>query len=164
EHGVDFMVERFDANVVFVPMELKKQDVQQSHAVVARMQYAQRATVLKGEYTAPQMLALMSQFQFCVGMRLHFMIFAALQGVPFVALPYASKVEGFLEESEIPMPPLREVTTGGLIAYIDRAWDIQGELRRKVQERLPELQERARENNRVVLRVLSEARHAKVPV
>jgi polysaccharide pyruvyl transferase CsaB len=156
----DFMVARLDANVVFVPLELKKQDVQHSHAVVARMQYAQRATVLKGEYTSPQMLALMGQFQFCVGMRLHFLIFAALQSIPFVALPYASQVEGFLQDLDMPMPPLKEVTTGGLIAYVDRAWDIQGELRRKIKERLGQLQERVRETNRIVIRVLSETRAA----
>jgi polysaccharide pyruvyl transferase CsaB len=160
----DFVVARLNASVVFVPMELKKLDVQQSHAVVARMQYAQRATVLKGEYTSPQMLALMSRFQFCVGMRLHFLIFAALRGIPFVALPYASKVEGLLDELDMPTPPLRDVTTGGLIAYVDRAWDIQGELRRKISERLPQLQERARETNRIVLRVLSEARAAAAAV
>jgi len=156
----DFMVARLDANVVFVPLELKKQDVQHSHAVVARMQYAQRATVLKGEYTSPQLLALMGQFQFCVGLRLHFLIFAAVQGIPFVALPYASKVEGFLQELDLPMPPLKDVTTGGLIAYVDRAWDIQGELRRKIQERLGPLQERARATNRIVVRVLAEKRAA----
>ena len=152
----DFMVARLDANVVFVPMELKKFDVQHSHAVVARMQYAQRATVLKGEYTAPQMLSLIAHFQFCVGMRLHFLIFAALQSVPFVALPYAPKVQGFLEDLEIPVPPLKDVTTGGLIAHIDRAWDMQGEIRRRIGERLPVIQERARETNRIVVRVLSQ--------
>ncbi len=159
----DFMVARLDAHVVFVPMELKKQDVQQSHAVVARMQYAQRATVLKGEYTSPQLLALMGRFQFCVGMRLHFLIFAALQSIPFVALPYASKVEGFLQDLDLPMPPLKDVTTGGLIAYVDRAWDIQGELRRKIKERLGPLQERARQTNRIVVRVLAERRAAVAP-
>lgn len=156
----DFVVARLNASVVFVPLELKKLDVQHSHAVVARMQYAQRATVLKGEYTSPQMLSLLGRFQFCVGMRLHFLIFAALRGVPFVALPYASKVEGLLEDLDMPTPPLKDVTTGGLIAYVDRAWDIQGELRRKISERLPPLQERARETNRIVVRVLTEARAA----
>ncbi len=154
----DFMVARLDATVVFVPMELRKFDVQQSHAVVARMQYAQRATVLKGEYSSPQMLSLLGHFQFCVGMRLHFLIFAALQSVPFVALPYAPKVQGFLEDLEIPMPPLKDVTTGGLIAHIDRAWDMQGEIRRRIGERLPVIQERARETNRIVVRVLSQVR------
>ena len=63
----DFMVARLNASVVFVPMELKKSDVQQSHAVVARMQYAQRATVLKGEYTSSQMLALIGRFPVLCG-------------------------------------------------------------------------------------------------
>jgi polysaccharide pyruvyl transferase CsaB len=154
----DFMVARFDANIVFVPMERKKSDVQHSHAVVARMQCAQRATVMKGEYTSPQMLGLISRFQFCVGMRLHFLIFAALQSVPFVALPYAAKVQGFLEDLDIPMPPLKDVTTGGLIAHIDRAWDRQGEIRQRIVERLPAIQDRARQTNRIVVRVLSQTR------
>jgi len=157
-NAADFMVARLDANVVFVPMERGKFDVQHSHAVVARMQYAQQATVLKGEYSSPQMLSLISHFQFCVGMRLHFLIFAAMQSVPIVALPYASKVQGFLEDLDIPTPPLRDVTTGGLIAYIDRAWDRQGEIRQRIVERLPVLQERARETNRIVVRVLSQIR------
>ena len=35
------------------------------------------------------------------------------------------------------MPPLKDVTTGGLIAHIDRAWDTQGEIRQRIAERLP---------------------------
>ncbi len=156
-NAADFMVARLDADVIFVPMELKKQDVQHSHAVVAQMQYAHRATVLKGEYTSPQLLAFMGHLQFCVGMRLHFLIFSALQGIPFVALPYASKVAGFLQDLDMPTSPLKEVTTGGLIAHIDRAWDTQDQIRERIARRLPELQERARQTNRIVLHVLAEA-------
>lgn len=153
----DFMVARFDADVVFVPMERNKSDIQHSHAVVARMQYAPRATVLKGEYSAGQLLSLIGHFKFSVGMRLHFLIFSALQGVPFVALPYASKVEGFMQELEIPMPPLKEVTTGGLIAHIDRSWDTQSAIRERIARRLPDLKERARQTNRTVVQILTGA-------
>ena len=47
------------------------------------MAHAQRATVLKGEYTSGQMLTIIGHFAFAVGMRLHFLIFAAIQRVPF---------------------------------------------------------------------------------
>jgi polysaccharide pyruvyl transferase CsaB len=151
----DFMVDRLDAEVVFVPMEHKKTDVQHSHAVVAQMQCAQRARVLKAEYSSAQLLGLLGHFQFAVGMRLHFLIFSALQGVPFVALPYASKVEGFIEDLEMPMPPLKQVTTGRLIAHIDRCWDQQDALRERMQRRLPALQQRARETHKIVMQVLS---------
>src|ERR1043165_1099610 len=111
-NAADFMVDRFDADVVFVPMERSVLDTQHSHAVIAKMLRAQRATVLKGEYTSGQLLSLMGKFDFALGMRLHFLIFAAIQGTPFVALPYAGKVSGFLEALNLPAPPLHLVNPG----------------------------------------------------
>jgi len=56
-NAADFMVDRYDADIVFVPMERSVLDTQHSHAVVAKMLRAQRATVLKGEYTSGQLLS-----------------------------------------------------------------------------------------------------------
>lgn len=97
-NAADFMIDRLDAHVAFVPMERNREDLQQSHAVVARMQHAASATILKGEYSAGQLRTLIGHFEFAVGMRLHFLIFAALEGVPFIPLPYAPKVKAFLED------------------------------------------------------------------
>lgn len=153
-NAADFMVARYNAQVVFVPLERKHMDMQQSHAVVARMTSAQHATVLKGDYSPGQLLNLIGRFEFTVGMRLHFLIFSALQAVPFVALPYASKVGGFIEDLEMEMPPLDHVTTGHLVAHIDRFWDIRATLRERIRSRVPALQSRARETNQYVLDVL----------
>ncbi|HOA75390.1 MAG TPA: polysaccharide pyruvyl transferase family protein [Phycisphaerae bacterium] len=150
----DFMVSRYDAQVVFVPMERKNMDLQQSHAVVSRMKSADRATVLKGDYSPGQLLTLIGHFEFGLGMRLHFLIFSAMQGIPFVPLPYASKVQGFIEDLEIEMPPLEHVTTGHLIAHIDRSWDVRASVRDHIRSRVPPLQARARETNQFVLQVL----------
>ena len=51
-NAADFMIDRCDADIVFVPMERSVLDTQHSHAVIARMLRAQRATVLKGEYSS----------------------------------------------------------------------------------------------------------------
>ena len=144
-NAADYMVDRQDAFLVFVPME--RLDIQHSHAVIAGMARADRATVLKGEYSSGQMLSLMKRFDFAVGMRLHFLIFAAVQGVPFVALPYASKVGGFLEDMNIAMPPMKHVNAGQLIAYIDRNWDVRRDLKQEMAKMVPLLKERALQTN-----------------
>ncbi|OVZ58841.1 polysaccharide pyruvyl transferase [Pigmentiphaga sp. NML080357] len=155
-NAADFMVRRLDADVVFIPLERGHKDLQHSHAVVAQMQCAQRATVLKGEYSPGQMMSIIAGFEFCVGMRLHFLIFSALQGIPFVALPYASKVTGLLQDLEMDTPPLDDVNPGRLLATIDHAWDFRAHIQARIQERLPALQERARENNRLLVSLLAQ--------
>ena len=157
-NAADYMVDRLEADLVFVPMEPRRKDTQHSHAVVSRMAHAHRATVLRGEYTSGQLLSLMSHFDFAVGMRLHFLIFAALNRVPFVALPYSSKVAGFLEDLEIAMPPLEQVNAGQLIAYIDRWWDLRRNLQARLEKGVPEIQARARRTNEIALRLLREHR------
>ena len=153
-NAADYMVDRLDADLVFVPMEPRQKDTQHCHAVVSKMAHAHQATVLKGAYTSSQILTLVSHFDFAVGMRLHFLIFAALSRVPFVALPYSSKVAGFLEDLEIAMPPLKHVNAGQLIAYIDRWWDLRRNLQARLGKTVPEIQERARRTNEIALRLL----------
>ncbi len=144
-----------DADVIFVPMERQTYDVQQSHAVIARMLRAQHAWVLKGEYSAGQLLSFMKNFTFTIGMRMHFLVFSALQGVPFVALPYATKVSGLLDNLQVPMPSFNQIDSGLLNAYIDKAWDERNIIKDRIQQLLPELKACAQENNRLAVELLT---------
>jgi len=151
-NAADYIVERYDAEVVFVPME--KTDVQHSHAVVAHMNNAERAEILRRKYSPRQILDLMGRFELAVGMRLHFLIFAALRGTPFAALPYASKVSGLLEDLEMDTPPLGSIGIGQLIARIDRSWDARADIRATIGRRLPVLRARAAQTNELLLALL----------
>jgi polysaccharide pyruvyl transferase CsaB len=153
-NAADFMIERFDADVVFVPMEPRRLDMAECHAVISNMLRARRATVLKGDYTSGQLLSLFARFSFAVGMRLHFLIFAALQRVPFVALPYAGKVGSFLADMGLVMPPIEQVNAGRLLAHIDASWDRKMALRLAIDRQLPVLRRRAAETNRILVRLL----------
>jgi polysaccharide pyruvyl transferase CsaB len=144
----DFIVDQYDADVVFVPME--KTDVQHSHAVVSHMRAAGRAEILRREYTARQILHIIGRFHFAVGMRLHFLMFAALQGTPFAALPYASKVTGLVEDLGMDTPPLGRIGVGQLIASIDRSWDTRDEVRTRIEQRLPALLARAAQSRQLL--------------
>lgn len=155
-NAADFVVERYDADVVFVAMETT--DVTHSHGVVAHMKNAQRAEVLRRRYPAGQVLDLLGTFDFAIGMRLHFLIFAALRGTPFAALPYASKVTGLLEDLGMEVPPLGEIGIGQLLASIDRSWDRRGEIRSSIEERVRGLRARAEETNERLLALLHDTR------
>ena len=154
-NAADFVVERFDAEVVFVPME--KFDVQHSHGVVAHMRFPERAEILRRRYSSRQILGLMGRFAFAVGMRLHFLIFAALRGTPFAPLPYASKVSGLLEDLEMDTPPLGSIGIGELIGRIDRKWDTREGMRASIHEHVPGLRQRAKLSNEALLRLLPRA-------
>lgn len=151
-NAADFIVERYDADVVFVPLE--RTDVQHSHGVVAHMQKAERAEIVRRQYTPRQLIGLMRHFEFAVGMRLHFCIFSTLSGTPFTALPYASKVTGLLEDLEVDMPPLGSIGIGQLIASIDRSWDTRESIRTAIESHRSKLQARAGQTNELLLALL----------
>lgn len=155
-NAADFMIDRFDADIVFFPMEQRMLDTQQSHAVTAQMLRPQRVHVLKGEYTSGQILSLIRHCAFVVGMRLHFLLFAALQGVPFVALPYSAKIGGLLDALQLEMPPINLVNAGRLIAHIDRSWDSRSVLKAKIRSALPAMKKEALNNNKLAVRLLTD--------
>ena len=148
--------------MIFVPMERQTFDVQQSHAVISKMLRAQHAWVLKGEYSPGQLLTFTQNFTFSIGMRMHFLIFSVLQGVPFVALPYATKVSGLLDNLQVPMPPFNQIDSGLLNAYIDKAWDERNLIKNRIQQLLPEMKRRAQENNLLAVELMTGKRDTHV--
>ncbi|MDP8992409.1 MAG: polysaccharide pyruvyl transferase family protein [Actinomycetota bacterium] len=154
-NAADFIVDRFDADVVFVPME--QSDVGHAHRVMAEMAEPSRTTVLHRRYGPRQLLGLMEHLDLAVGMRLHFLIFAAIAEVPLLALPYASKVVGLFEALDLEVPSKLQRHAGPLLAGLDRLWDSRDELSKILQERVPDLQERARRTSQVALSLLEGA-------
>ncbi|HEX2171554.1 MAG TPA: polysaccharide pyruvyl transferase family protein [Dehalococcoidia bacterium] len=134
----DYMVRRYDARIVFVPME--RADLREIHRVISRMGDPKHAHVLKAEYRPRQILGLMGRFEMAVGMRLHFLVFAALSGIPMMALPYAPKVMDFLTSLGIEQrTALEEAHAGAFLADLDRLWDNRDVQLAAIAERLPRL-------------------------
>jgi polysaccharide pyruvyl transferase CsaB len=149
----DFLVRRLDAHVVFVPME--RDDIRHSHAVLSHMTCPDRGRIVHGLYQPEEILGLMHHLHLVVGMRLHFLIFAATAGVPFLPLPYAGKVFDFAQAAGA--PALRGVAreqAGLLLAEVDRVWDEHPRQAARVQDRMKGLQNRARMTCRRLARVL----------
>ncbi|MDO3686852.1 polysaccharide pyruvyl transferase family protein [Micromonospora sp. C28ISP2-4] len=153
----DFLVHRIDAYVLFVPME--RDDIRHSHGVLSHMTAADRGRILHGDYRPAQILGLMRHFDLAVGMRLHFLIFAAMMGTPFLPLPYAGKV--FDLAQRLGVPALRGVereVEGPLLAEVDRLWDERAARAEATARRVAEVCEQARGTSQVTRSVLDSIR------
>ena len=153
----DFLVHRIDAYVLFVPME--RDDIRHSHGVMSHMTSAERGRILHGDYNPRQILGLMRHFDLAVGMRLHFLIFAAMVGTPFLPLPYAGKV--FDLAQRLGVPALRGVereVEGPLLAEVDRLWDEREARAEATAQRVAEVCEQARGTSHVTRGVLDSIR------
>jgi polysaccharide pyruvyl transferase CsaB len=118
----DFLVRRLDAHVVFVPME--RHDVRHAHGVLSRMTAPDKGRILNNSYSPGQVLGFMSHLDLVVGMRLHFLIFAALSGLPVLPLPYSGKVFDFARRMGAPaLVGVDREQAGLLLAEVDRLWD-----------------------------------------
>jgi polysaccharide pyruvyl transferase CsaB len=149
----DFLVHRIDADVLFVPME--RDDIRHSHGVMSHMTAAARGRILHGDYSPPQVLGLMRHFDLAVGMRLHFLIFAAMANIPFLPLPYAGKVFDLAQRLGVPaLKGVAREVEGPLLAEVDRLWDERDSRAESVSQRVAEVCEQARSTSRVTRAVL----------
>jgi polysaccharide pyruvyl transferase CsaB len=141
----DFMACRLRAQVVFVPME--RGDIAHAHAVLSAMSAPEAARILNRTYRPAQIAGLMRHLDLAVGMRLHFLMFAACAGVPVLPLPYAGKVFDFAQVVGAPaLTGIARREAGPLLAELDRLWDERRACSDHLRERVQVLRERARQS------------------
>lgn len=156
--GLDWLVETLPADVEYFPLFLPD-DAWVGQAVRERMRHGHRWRMVKPPERVLDWLERFAEVDFFVGMRLHSLIFAALQGVPALALVYDPKVEGFLEEfrqpgaspEAIPSLPWEGLSQEAFLAGLQRAWEEREGIAPLWQKGLPTLRERARKGLEALL-------------
>lgn len=94
---LDALVEKYDAQILFFANEVREDDSfdkAAGHKVLACMKHRQSALAVPNDYRTPQQtLSLIGFCNLTVGMRYHFCLFSAMQGVPFIALKRSDKID-----------------------------------------------------------------------
>lgn len=85
--------------ILIIPMQFPK-DVDISIKLMKRME--EKAYMLKNSYTPSQLLGIIGRTKIMLSMRLHTLIFAAVNKVPMVGIIYDPKVEYYLEALNMP--------------------------------------------------------------
>ena len=142
------VVTRYDARVVFLPMQYPE-DVRAAESIAERIEGAAKAqvTVLPGEYRTHELLSLVGNMDLMIAIRLHALIFAGVMGVPMIGISYDPKIDRFLSSiGEQPVGNLRDVTADELMAEIRRKWNDKQTFRRNNADLLVRLRDLAARN------------------
>lgn len=91
--GLDLLAEA-GHQIVFVPMH-DIHDEKTSYKLVQMMK--QKSIVAPGNVSIEEKVAIIGQSDLLIGMRLHSLIFSAIEATPFIALSYDPKIDAFAD-------------------------------------------------------------------
>lgn len=143
---LDEMAER-GYKILFLPMSWPE-DVPESRRVMGLME--RPAALLDRKLNSGEHLALISQLDMMISMRLHGLIFAATQGIRFAGISYDPKVESFLGQfSFSPLPLEPSEMASQVIRLLE-----DNNMRQTVSDMTTYLHQRAQENARLALNLI----------
>lgn len=87
--------EEHQAQIVFIPMQFPE-DTKISEKVIELMSDKNDVFLLRADFSTNEYLAIISQMNLVIAMRLHALVFAALCGVKFLGISYDPKIDRFL--------------------------------------------------------------------
>lgn len=153
--SIDYILEKYDVNVVLIPMHYPD-DLDISQEIKERVRL-DGCYVMEEKYTVEEIMGITKKFEIIIAMRLHALIYAATQEVPIVGLAYDPKVVGIL--GSLGMNHFCDVDGldyDELIRNIDEVWSEKDDLRIKLKRQEEKLEEKALDNVRMVLELLSD--------
>lgn len=91
---MDYLVQKYGYKILFLPMQPEK-----DRGITKKIQeiMKEKSFCLEDRNEIKDITAVISKAEFCIGMRLHSLIYAADAGVPVIGLVYDAKVAGFMD-------------------------------------------------------------------
>lgn len=131
--------DRFDAQIVILPLQYPA-DVEVSKMLdkfiprglvegelmegIKERHTENRVAVLERSLSTEEFLSIIANTQLLIGMRLHSLIFAAVSGVPFLALSYDPKVDGFVKSLAMePVGKVGELDGRKILEAAEKIWE-----------------------------------------
>ena len=159
--AADYLVERLDANIIFIPMQMLEEQQQQdekiSNEIINKMKHKEKAFVINSyNHKVQELKAVYGLMDLVVGIRFHAIVLGAGMGVPVVSLPYSQKGKRLtkmlgLEKYSI---PIEDVEYKNLVENIEKVLSDKNDIKMNLKEKTKLLQEKAKFNVKLVCDML----------
>lgn len=149
------------SEVIFIPMQYPG-DVEVSDRIAGMMK--NRSVVLREKYTPEQILGITGRCSIMLSMRLHALIFAAVNNVPIAGIIYDPKIEYYLKELDAPScGDVRKdmIDSSRIVSVLEEIFRDMDSSRQKLAERVKIMTDLAEENDRLLSHQIDDIRKEK---
>ena len=113
---------QYNARIVFVALQFPA-DTQIAEKTASLMDNSEDVIILREGYTTEEYVSIIGNLDLLIGMRLHALVFAALAGVPFLAVSYDPKVDRFVKGMEgVAAGSIESITAEDIIKESSKLW------------------------------------------
>lgn len=141
---LDYMIEKYDANIVFLPHEVsgrKGDDLSLCKIIIQKMEHKEKARILKAK-TLEEFESNIAQLDLLISSRMHPMVLACSVKVPTVLIFYDHKQTSFFKQLNLGCYTvnINEVTSEKLLSTTEYAWKQKDDIKKKLELIVPALQ------------------------
>lgn len=110
------------------------------------------SAIIRKRYSVEGMLSIIKCFDMCIGMRLHTLIYAAINSVPLIGLVYDPKINSFMEYThQRHYVDVNEVTDENLKKMLDECVANYDTIKQDLKENYSHLKEKAKLNGKYAI-------------
>ncbi|MCC8169006.1 MAG: polysaccharide pyruvyl transferase CsaB, partial [Oscillospiraceae bacterium] len=145
----DYAVAKYGFYPVFLPMQASK-DLNISQNIMRKMN--SEASIIDSNQSVTDMLSIVKCMNMCIGMRLHMLIYSAINAVPLIGLVYDPKISSFMEYTHQNLHlDIDGMTADELKAMIDKCVIEYDEIKDDLADNYKILKEKAAENGKLAM-------------
>lgn len=143
----DYIIEKLDATVVFVPMVVMVNEDERDTAkgIIEYVKYKDRTKIITEDYSSVELRYIIGKMDMLIGTRFHSIIFAVTMNVPVVAIAYEHKAFGIMRMLNLEqfVCDINDLRTDELILKINNVLNNKNEIKNELRSKIDVLQERA---------------------
>ncbi len=152
----DSLIEELGFQVVFIPFHYGE-DIDCITKISSMM--SNSSHVINQRYPVRELLDFIGELDLMIGVRLHSLIFSAIQEIPMVGISYDPKIDGFLSMMGMAAAGrVEDIELSDLLFQIQDVWANRDKWKRQLKDKITHLKKQADINNAVMMELLKSNR------
>ncbi len=149
---IEYIKENYDVEIVFIPMHYPD-DLNISQKIINMSNH--KCYIISNKYPIEDVMGIVKELDLIIAMRLHSLIYAAVQAVPMVGIVYDPKVEGFMNTIGMKsLCNLESLETVDLCSIIDNLWNNKDKVKKELEQKREESYIKSQENAKMAIDML----------